>query len=135
MTINNTLQISKIHLLKEARRQLLKLHKDLIDAERNILEKNSGELSSGQFLQILLNDENFIWLRKFSGLIVEIDEMFDLDDGYSDEMVEKHFIQMNQMISFTSSDMNFNNHFIDSVQNNPNVKKRYEELKNLLSNK
>ncbi len=81
----------KIRRLKEARLRLLRLHKLLVDKERASFERENGQVSSGMFLNLLLNDKNFAWLKNFSTLIVEIDEMLDLDDGYSDNMIEKHF--------------------------------------------
>lgn len=60
--------------LKEVRRGLLRLHKALIDAERAAVERDSGPMSNGRFLQALIQDPYFAWLRPFSGLIVEIDE-------------------------------------------------------------
>jgi hypothetical protein len=60
--------------LVEVRRGLLRLHKALIDSERDAFERDRGPLSSGQLLQALLEDPFFAWLRPFSGLIVEIDE-------------------------------------------------------------
>ena len=73
--------------LRYARNILLSLHKSLIDFERAGYERIHGRLNAGQFLNVLLEDESFVWLRKFSMLIVEIDEMFDLKDGITDEMV------------------------------------------------
>lgn len=123
----------KIKLLKEARFGTLNLHKSLIDIERETFEQKNGRLTSGQFLQVLLNDENFSWLRKFSMLIVEIDEMFDLDDGYTDEMIEKHFLQFIEMFEFKTADRDFNFKFRESVQNNSGIKTKYGEVTNLLS--
>lgn len=60
--------------LREIRRALFRLHKALVDAERANLERNTGPLTSGLFLQALLQDPELAWLRPFSGLIVEIDE-------------------------------------------------------------
>ena len=61
--------------LKEVRRGLLRLHKALIDAERAAFERGHGAMTNGQFLQALIQDPFFAWLRPFSGLIVEIDEV------------------------------------------------------------
>ncbi|HEU0077575.1 MAG TPA: hypothetical protein VFQ76_08005 [Longimicrobiaceae bacterium] len=60
--------------LKEVRRGLLRLHKALIDAERAVWERDTGPVSNGRFLQALIEDPFFAWLRPFSGLIVEVDE-------------------------------------------------------------
>lgn len=62
------------HDLSQVRRGLLHLHKTLIDAERREFERGSGALSPGQFLQKLIDDPYFAWLRPYTGLIVAIDE-------------------------------------------------------------
>ncbi|MDB4950593.1 MAG: hypothetical protein JWM27_3242 [Gemmatimonadetes bacterium] len=60
--------------LKAVRLALFRLHKALIDAERAAFEADVGEQSSGQFLQALIHEPFFAWLRPFSGLLVRIDE-------------------------------------------------------------
>jgi hypothetical protein len=60
--------------LRSVRLGLLRLHKALIDAERGEVERRSGAMSNGVFLQMLIQDEGFAWLRPFSELIVRIDE-------------------------------------------------------------
>lgn len=62
--------------LKDVRLGLLRLHKALIDAERGEIERRDGPMSSGHFLQMLIQDEAFAWLRPFSELIVQMDETF-----------------------------------------------------------
>jgi hypothetical protein len=70
--------------LREVRRGLLRLHKALIDYERAVYESERGALAPSQFLQALMEDPFFQWLRPFSGLIVEIDEaLADRDQGMS----------------------------------------------------
>src|SRR4051812_36464499 len=55
--------------------ELLTLHKTLLDAERIRYEARFEAIRSpGHFLQLLINDPFFAWLRKLSGLITQIDE-------------------------------------------------------------
>lgn len=61
--------------LVEVRRGLLRLHKALIDAERRVFERGRGPVSNTQLLQALLEDPFFAWLRPYSRLIAEIDEV------------------------------------------------------------
>jgi hypothetical protein len=68
-------------ILKNARDLLLKLHKGMIDHERGIYETKNGPVNSSQFLNLLLDDADFAWLRRFSSLIVEIDETFAAKEG------------------------------------------------------
>lgn len=126
---------SKINLLKEARLQLLKLHKLLIDIERENYEQTNGKITSGQFLNLLLNDANFAWLRKFSTLIVEIDEMMDLNDGFSEEMLEKHLTQMKNLLNLDVGDEEFESKYRSILQTSPEAAGRHSDLKNLLSSK
>ena len=62
--------------LGEVRRALLRLHKVLLEAERASYERSRGSVGgSGEFLQLVINDPWFAWLRPVSELIVRIDEL------------------------------------------------------------
>ncbi len=131
---NNTNELaSKTTLLKESRLELLRLHKLLVDIERNEYEKNNGQISSGQFLNLLLNEDHLQWLRKFSTLIVDIDEMLDLDDGFSVEMIEKHLTAIKEIVELKTPDELFNNKYLSFLQAHSEVEKKNEEIKNFLS--
>ncbi|REJ78475.1 MAG: hypothetical protein DWQ47_03210 [Acidobacteria bacterium] len=74
--------------IKQSRDRLLRLHKVLMDWDRLRYETEHGMQSPGKFLELLLSEPRFEWLRVLSTLIVRIDESFDLDDGVSMEMLE-----------------------------------------------
>lgn len=74
--------------VKHARNSFLRLHKVLMDWDRTRYEAQHGPRTPGQFLELLLSEPRFEWLRVLSMLIVRIDEAFDLDDGVSMEMLE-----------------------------------------------
>ncbi len=122
-------------LLKEARLQLLKLHKILVDNERETFEKNNGQVTSGHFLNVLINDKNFEWLKKFSSLIVQIDEMFDLDDGVSANMIEDQLLQMKNLLELTNSDDEFRAKYIKVLQDDPEIQDKHQQLIKILSRK
>ena len=125
----------RISLLKEARLQLLRMHKLLVDLERENFEQQNGQISSGKFLNLLLSDKKFEWLRKFSILIVEIDEMFDLDDGFAPNMIEKHLLTLRELLNLTASDNEFNEKYKEYIQKNSEVAGKHSELKQLISKK
>jgi len=131
-TETNKMQ-SIIQLLKESRLRLLKLHKLLIDIERENFENLNGKITSGHYLNLLVNDSNFEWLRKFSTLIVEIDEMLDLDDGYTINMINKNLSQMRELLDSETIDENFNKKFKTVLQTNSEVADKREEIVKLLS--
>jgi hypothetical protein len=61
--------------LVEVRQTLLVLHKALLDSERTAYELVHGPIASpAAFLQLLINDNRFAWLRPITTLVVEIDE-------------------------------------------------------------
>jgi hypothetical protein len=61
--------------LTELRQILLTLHKALLDSERTSYEMVHGPIGSpGAFLQLLINDNWFAWLRPITTLLVQIDE-------------------------------------------------------------
>ena len=69
-----------LHLanLKNARNALLRLHKILLEHEKEIYEAEHGKISNtGEYFNLVLNDAAFAWLREMSGLIVEIDTAID----------------------------------------------------------
>ncbi len=78
--------------LKDVRLGLLRLHKALIDAERGEVERRSGPLSNGHFLQMLIQDETFAWLRPFSEMIVQMDEAFATREPIPEESA-RAFVQ------------------------------------------
>jgi hypothetical protein len=63
--------------LRELRHGLLRLHKTLVEWERQAFERVHGRQSNNALLDALLKDPHFAWLRAISQLIVSIDEMLD----------------------------------------------------------
>ena len=119
-------------LLKQARNGLLSLHKSLVDLERARYEHANGPVTSGQFLNILLEDPNFSWLRQFSTLIVDIDEMFAQKDGYSDEAVSGHLQKLKELVGRSGFDGDFRQRFESAINDDAQVAAKEGELRRLL---
>ncbi len=77
---------------------LLRLHKTLIDTERAYFERRHGRMTSGQFLQALLQDPYFTWLRPYSGLIVEIDEALAADEPVTAQRARAFIEQVRALV-------------------------------------
>jgi hypothetical protein len=118
--------------LREARNLLLKLHKNLVDHERAIWEGINGPATPGQFLNILLEDPDFRWLRKFSTLIVDIDEMFAQKDGFAAELVDIHLSKLRDLISMKDEDEAFRAKYQAALQQDLDAAARQGDLKLLL---
>ena len=118
--------------LREARNLLLNLHKILVDHERAIWEGINGPATAGQFLNLLLEDPDFAWLRKFSTLIVDIDEMFAQKDGYPAEAIDLHLSKMSDLVEMKSEDENFLSKYQAALQQNVDAAARQGDLRLLL---
>lgn len=125
--------LQKVTLLKDARLKLLHLHKNLVDLARNNYERSYGKISSGKFLNLLISNEEFSWLRKFSILIVEIDEMFDLDDGYEEKHLDTNIKKIRELLSLNSEDQDFNTKFTKVLEKNQQIKEKQDTLIKLLN--
>lgn len=125
--------MEKAERLRDGRNLLLKLHKNLVDHERAIWEGINGPVTSGQFLNVLLEDKDFVWLRKFSTLIVDIDEMFAQKDGFPDEAVDIHLAKLRQLISMDDEDEDFKAKYQAALQQDLDAAARQGDLKSILA--
>lgn len=124
--MNNT------ELLKDSRNLLLGLHKSLVDFERSMYEGIHGPQTSGQFLNVLIDSADFAWLRKFSTLIVDIDEMFAQKDGFADETVETHLTKMRELVGMKTEDEDFTARYQGALQQDSDAAAKQAEIKHLL---
>ena len=118
--------------LKNARNILLKLHKSMLDLEREMYEGIHGKLKATDFLNLLLEDEDFAWLRKFSMLIVEIDEMFALKEAIPAEMIDTNLAKVRGLVEMTEPDEYFRAKYQFALQRDPNAAGLQSQLKTVL---
>ena len=120
-------------ILKNARNLLLKLHKSMLDLEREMYEGIHGKLNATEFLNLLLEDEDFSWLRQFSMLIVEIDEMFDLKDGTTVEMIDVNLKKVRELVEMKEDDEYFKAKYQFALQRDANAAGLPSQLKALFA--
>jgi len=93
--------------LREISRALLPLHRKLIDGARSdYIFAYEAEVSASRLVDLLQNDPFFAWLRPFTAIIVDIDEMTRTDFAPGDvdaivarieeSLAEKHYVEMLQ---------------------------------------
>jgi hypothetical protein len=66
--------------LKNLRLALLRLHKLLLDSERQAYEEVHGRVTPNQLLNLVMHDEWFDWLHPISRLVVEIDDVLKAEE-------------------------------------------------------
>jgi hypothetical protein len=118
--------------LRNARDLLLKLHKGMIDHERAIYEGINGPINSGQFLNLLLDDADFAWLRRFSSLIVEIDETFDSREGIDEALITELVKRVRELVTLDDAEDYYRNKYESALQQNVELVGIHADLKSLL---
>lgn len=104
------------------RNGMLKLHKALLDSEREVYERDIARIaSSSQLLTLLLEDPHFAWLRELSQLIVVIDETLEWDEPASVADADKLIAQSRSLLSPSEEGTGFARSYYEAMQRDPNV--------------
>ena len=93
----------------------------------------NGPVPPARFVTLLMEDDDFAWLRKFSSLIVEIDEMFASRDGASDEMIDASLAKVTELAKMSETDDYFKDKYQYALQHSPNSAGLHSQLKKALS--
>jgi hypothetical protein len=120
--------------LRDVRRQLLRLHQTLLEMERKSYERTHGRVNSGELLQLVINHEQFAWLRIISALVVQIDEMLDADEqATAADMLS--LISAARQLFAESGDHEFQQKYQAALQQEPAVVMAHAALMKLLRSK
>jgi hypothetical protein len=119
--------------MRELRLGLLRLHKALLDAERAAYERAHGQVASGELLQLVINHEQFAWLRPVSELIVRIDEMLDADEPATADDAEALLAGARALLRPSEVGGGFGQKYFAAIQREPDVVLAHREVTHLLS--
>ncbi len=119
-------------MLKRIREVLLKLHKSLVDQSREEYEAENGAVSAAEFLAVLIENKDYDWLRRFSALIVDTDEMFARRDGFEKEEVTAILDKVKEIVNLRSPDVVFKDAFNKALATNFDAGKYRKEIVKLL---
>ena len=96
--------------LNNLSKELLRLHKMLLDLNREDYEREHGRIeNSFKILDLVINDPFFAWLRKLSELIVVIDEITDRE--ITQEDVDGAAREVDQLVLTGGGDAEFRRRF------------------------
>ena len=119
--------------LGEVRRALLRLHKVLLEAERASYERGRGSVGgSGEFLQLVINDPWFAWLRPVSELIVRIDELQEPAQEATEEEAQAVLGQAAALVRPADDGGEFGRRYREALQQSPDAVLAHGELSKLL---
>ena len=104
----------------EIRSLLLDLHRQLLEVERVRLERVSGRLSEGAFLQQVIDNPSMAWLGALTTLIALLDEVEEEEDqGRVDELRRSCVARIRQLLE--SSEGEFSRNYKAILQQSPAV--------------
>jgi len=128
-------QISPLRqTLTDVRHGLLGLHKALIVAEQLTFERVYGRVdSTGQLLQLVMNDPWFTWLHPLSNMVVRIDELLDGEEELTVEDVAILLTEVRALIRPSELGDGFERSYYEALQRAPDVVMAHCEMKKLLT--
>ena len=110
---------------------LLRLHKALLDDERVSYERVHGRIpSNGAFLQLVLGDAWFAWLRPLSQLMAQLDEFSEVS---SDAPASATLVaSIRTLLTPTEEGEEFGKQYHEALQREPDVMLAHAAVKTLL---
>lgn len=125
---NNQLTETTRAQLKNLSKSLLRLHKTLLDAERERYELVNGKVqSTGEMLRLVLDDRHFAWLRILSGQIVLFDEFLASKQSTDEADARGLIAQTARLLNFGDGDENFGDKLQTALQKDSNAVISYNE--------
>jgi hypothetical protein len=124
-----------VRRLTDLRNGLLKLHKAMLESEKALYERDIERIPSvGRYLELVVNDPWFAWLRELSGLVVLIDEAIAGDEPVRTEDAERFISESRALLTPAENGSGFAKEYFKLLQRDPNVVMAHSEMmKTLLS--
>jgi hypothetical protein len=102
---------------------LVSLHKTLLDSERVGYEESFGKIATpAQYLNLVMGDPWFAWLRTLSEFIVQIDETLDARDiPITDSVVTDFLGRARTLLTPVEGGTDFASNYHTAMQRDPDV--------------
>ncbi len=105
----------------------------LLDTERIAYEQVRGRVSSGELLQLVIEHEQFAWLRRISELVVQIDEMLQADEPVSLDDAQNLVAEVRRLLTPSEVGTRFARRYYNALQREPGVVLAHAEVSELLA--
>jgi hypothetical protein len=106
--------------LRELSAGLVRLHGLLLERERRAYEARHGSVASGQLFNLVLQDEQFAWLRVLSTLIAQLDAAVDGDERVGPEDAQRAFREAYRLLKSGGRGV-FEEKYLEALQDSPDV--------------
>ena len=115
--------------LTDLRNGLLRLHKVLLDSERAAYDRDIQRIvTSSQFLELVLHDPWFAWLRELSQFVVWIDERLDAEEPADAAEAGLAIKQARALLTPAEDGTGFGKNYFSALQRDPNVVLAHGEM-------
>jgi hypothetical protein len=122
MTSTEQISENTVQKLRELRTSLLRVHKTLLEFEREAYERRHGKIgNSYEYLNLVMQNPWFAWLRHLSELIVQIDEALDSREPTSETAATALISQARILLTPNEAGPEFQRKYFASVQQSPEV--------------
>ena len=119
--------------LVSVRTVLLRLHKTLMDYEREAYERDHPKIgNSYELLSLVMNDPWFAWLRQLSELIVEMDELLAAKEAPLENTGVALMRQAEILLTPAELGSEFQRKYFAAMQQSPEVVMAHSEFARVL---
>jgi hypothetical protein len=133
MTSDTDLTEKTRQQLTQVRTVLLRLHKTLLNFERDAYERAHEKISNSYaLLQLVMSDPWFAWLRQLSELIVEMDELLAAKETPRDATAGALIQQASILLTPSETGSEFQKKYFAAMQQSPEVVLAHSEFAGLL---
>ena len=121
-------------LLFDLRKTLLHLHKTMLDWERSAYERVHGRAAAGELLKVIVEDQQFAWLRPMSELIVRIDETVESEDQDAAVDVDALIARAREVVAPAEAGTPNAQRYLAALQDHPDAVFAHRAVTNVLKN-
>jgi hypothetical protein len=108
--------------LTNLRNGMLRLHKTLLDSERAAYERDVERITTtGQYLNLVLNDPWFHWLRELSQFVVLVDETLDFDEPATAADADRIIARARELVSPSETANGFGRKYWEAMQRDAGI--------------
>ena len=133
MTPENEITETTRQQLSDVRTVLLRVHKRLLDFEREGYERGHGKVSNSYaLLNLVMNDSWFAWLRQLSELIVEMDELLAAKEPPNESTGVALIRQAEILLTPSEAGSEFQRKYFAAMQQSPEVVLAHSEFARVL---
>ncbi|MFL6566491.1 MAG: hypothetical protein ACJ8G5_16255 [Burkholderiales bacterium] len=101
------------------RRDLLELHRALVESERREYERVRGRMTDRAFLEALIGAPELAWLNPFTSLIVRLEEVLEENPGGT--AVDDCVAETRKLLRPNAGGYGFQRRYAEAMQRSPEV--------------